>query len=283
MIVWVEGATGKAGRRVVQALTAAGATVRAASRYPGEPSPGVTPVRFDWYDESTWPSALGDADAMVIKGLDSDDDAHGVFGRLLASAPRVRHVVLLSAVGVDRAPEGAPRRAAELVVQNSGKRWTILRANWFMQNFDEDTWVFAKALREDNELYASSGEGAVAFTDTRDIAAAAVTVLTQDGYHERGYDITGPDLMTFRDVADILGKVSGRPIRYVEATRPQHREYFARSGRPDAWADHMVHLFDLVRAGVFAWVSDDFQQLTGKPPRTLEAYAKEVWAARATT
>lgn len=279
MIVWVEGATGKAGRRVVQALTAAGIAVRAASRHPGRPSPGVTPVRFDWSDDSTWPSALGDADAMVLKGLDSDDDAHKYFARLLASAQGVRHVVFLSGVGVDRAPEDAPRRAAELVVQNSGKRWTILRPNWFMQNFDEDTWVFAKALREDNELYASSGEGVVGFTDTRDIATATATVLTQDGHHGRGYDITGPDLMTFRDVADVLGRVSGRPIQYVEATRAQHRAYFARSGRPDAWADHMVHLFELVRAGVFASVSDDFQQLTGKPPHTLEAYAKEAWTA----
>ena len=51
----------------------------------------------------------------------------------------------------------------------------------------------------------------------------------------------------------------------------------ARSGRGDAYADHVVHLFELVRAGVFAPVTDDFQRLTGNPPRSLEGYAKEVW------
>src|SRR5882724_5761058 len=138
MTVLVEGATGKAGRRVVEALTAAGVAVRAASRHPGEPTPGVTPVLFDWYDETTWSPALGDAEALFVKGLDSNNNATEIIARFIASAPRVRHVVLMSAVGIDRLPDKAPRRALELAVQNSGKQWTILRPNWFLQNFDED-------------------------------------------------------------------------------------------------------------------------------------------------
>ncbi len=278
MTVWVEGATGKAGRRVVAALTAAGVPVRAASRHPGEPSASVTPVRFDWYDETTWSPALGDADSLFVKGLDSDDNAAEIVARLISSAPAVRHVVLMSAVGVDRAPDKAPRRALELAVENSGKRWTILRPNWFLQNFDEDEWVFAKALREEGVLYAGSGDSRVGFLDTRDLADAAVTVLTEDGHHGRGYTLTGPDSVTFGDVADALAEASGRPIRHLDATTTQHREHFARSGRPDAWVDHMMHLFELVRAGVFAPVTDDYHQLTGNAPRTVQAYAKEMWA-----
>jgi uncharacterized protein YbjT (DUF2867 family) len=277
MTVWVEGATGKAGQRVAMALTSAGVSVRAASRHPGEPSPGVTPVRFDWYDPTTWSSGLGDADALFLKGLDTDHNAAEIVARLIASAPNVQHVVLMSAVGVDHAPHQGPRRAVELAVQNSAKQWTILRPNWFLQNFDEDEWVFARALREQDELYASTGDAQVSFVDTRDIADAAVTVLTQDGHHERGYTLTGPESVTFGHVAQILSQASGHPIRHVDATPTQHREHFATSGRSDAWVDHMMHLFELVRAGVFAPVTNDFQRLTGNPPRTLEAYAKEVW------
>ncbi|WP_158581377.1 SDR family oxidoreductase [Actinomadura spongiicola] len=278
MTVWVEGATGKAGRRVVRALADAGVPVRAASRHPGAPSRGVVPVRFDWYDPSTWSSALGDADALFLKGLDADDDAAEVMTRLIAAAPNVRHVVLMSAVGVDRAPDETPRRAVESAVQNSGRRWTILRPNWFLQNFDEDEWVFAKALREEGALYASAGRSEVGFVDTRDIADAAVTVLTHDGHHGRGYTLTGPESVTFGHVADTLSKASGRPITHVDATPDQHRAYFARSGLSEDWVEHMVDLFALVRANVFARVSDDYQELTGNPPRTLEAYAKEMWS-----
>jgi uncharacterized protein YbjT (DUF2867 family) len=277
MAVWVEGATGKAGRRVVEALVSAGAAVRAASRHPGEPSPGVTPVRFDWYDRTTWPSALGDADALFIKGLDTDDNAPEIVATLIASAANAQHVVLMSAMGVDHTPDQAPRRAVERAVQNSGTEWTILRPNWFLQNFDEDEWVFAKALREQGAVYASTGDARVSFLDTRDVADAAVTVLTRDGHHRRGYTLTGPESVTFSHVARVLGQTSGRPIRHADATPAEHRAYFAKSGLCDAWGDHMMHLFELVRAGVFAPVTDDFQQLTGNPPRSLDAYAKQAW------
>src|SRR5262245_42487502 len=163
MTVWVEGATGKAGRRVVRALAAAGVPVRAAGRHPGERHGSVTPVRFDWYDETSWAPALGDAGTLFVKGLDSDDHAAEIITRLIASAPGVRRVVLMSAAGVDRTPDSAPRHALERAVQNSGKRWTILRPNWFLQNFDEDDAVFARALRETDELYAGSGDARVAF------------------------------------------------------------------------------------------------------------------------
>lgn len=281
MTVWIEGATGKAGRRVVDALTAAGVPVRAASRHPGEADGSVTPVRFDWYDETTWAPAVGDAETVFVKGLDSDDDAAAIVTRFLGALPAVRRVVLMSAVGVDRTPDHAPRRALELAVQHSGKRWTILRPSWFLQNFDEDEWVFAKALREDGELYAGSGGRRVGFTDTRDLADAAVTVLTEEGHDGRGYPITGPEQATFGEVAAVLAKVSGRPIRHVDATPEEHRKHFEKSGRPQAWVDHMLHLFALVRAGVFTPVTDDFERLTGKAPRTLAAYAEEVFGVRA--
>ena len=255
-------ATGKAGRRVVEALATAGIPVRAASRHPGEPSRGVTPVRFDWYDPTTWSAALGDADALFVKGLDSEDHASKIFARLLTSAPDVRRVVLMSAMGVNRSPANTPRHAVELAVQNSGKEWTILRPNWLLQNFDEDEAVYARAIREDDELYAGSGDQAVSFVDARDVADAAVTVLSQDGHHQQGYTLTGPEAVTFGHVATELGHASGRPVRHVDANLAEHRAHFARSGRPDPWVDHMMHLFELVRAGVFAAVTDDVQQLT---------------------
>jgi uncharacterized protein YbjT (DUF2867 family) len=281
MSVWVEGATGKAGRRVVEALAAAGIAVRAASRHPGEPSPGVRPVRFDWYDPTTWSAALGDADALFVKGLDSDDNAGQVFARLLASAPAVRRVVLMSAMSVDRSPPDAPRHAVERAVQNSGKEWTILRPNWLLQNFSEDEAVYARAIREDDELYAGSGDQVVSFVDARDVADVAVTVLSQDGHHQRGYTLTGPEAVTFGDVATELSRASGRPVRHIDANLAEHRAHFARSGRPDTWVDHMMYLFELIRTGAFAAVTEGVQQLTGNSPRTLAAYSRAAYTREA--
>lgn len=262
---------------MVEALTAAGVPVRAASRHPGKAKGSVTPVRFDWYDESTWEPAVGNANAVFLKGLDSNDEAAAIIEKFLAKASSVSRVVLMTAVGVDKTPDNAPRRAVELAVQNSGKSWTILRPSWFLQNFDEDEWVFARALRETNELYAGSGSSRVGFTDTRDLADAAVRVLTEEGHEGRGYTITGPDQLTFEEMAELLAKTSGRPIHHVDATPEQHRQHFAKSGRPEAWTNHMLHLFKLVRAGVFTPITEDFEHLTGRKPRTAKAYAEENW------
>jgi uncharacterized protein YbjT (DUF2867 family) len=147
-----------------------------------------------------------------------------------------------------------------------------------MQNFDEDDAVYARAIREDDELYSGSGGRRAGFVDARDVADAAVTVLTDDGHHGRAYDLTGPEALTYAEVAEVLATASGRPVRHVDADVDRHRAHFARSGRPDSWTDHMLHLFVLVRAGVFDGVSDDVQRLTGHAPRSLAAYAEEAFA-----
>jgi uncharacterized protein YbjT (DUF2867 family) len=277
--VWVEGATGKAGKRVTEALAAAGLAVRAASRHPGAPTGNVTPTSFDWYDKSTWDASVSGADALFLKGLDVDDNAASMIASLITAAPRAEQVVLMSAFGVDKGPATGSRAQVEQVVRESGRNWTILRPNWLMQNFDEDEGVYARAIREDDELYAGSGDHRAGFVDSRDVADAAVAVLANDGHHGRGYDLTGPESLTFTEVADTLAKVSGRPIRHVDADLEQHRAHFARSGRPAAWIDHMMHLFVLVRADVFARVTGDVEQLTGHAPRSLDDYALQVFAS----
>jgi uncharacterized protein YbjT (DUF2867 family) len=276
--VWVEGVTGKAGKRVAAALAAAGFAVRAASRHPGAPTANVTPVLFDWADESTWADSVAGADALFLKGLDTLDDAASFIARLIAVAPQAGHVVLMSAFGVGKAPATAPRARVEQAVRESGRNWTILRPNWLMQNFDEDDAVYAKAIRDDGELYAGSGDHRAGFVDTRDVADAAVAVLTTGSHHGRGYDLTGPQALTFAEVADTLAGVSGRPIRHVDADLERHRAHFARSGRPAAWVEHMMDLFVHVRADVFAPVTDNVQRLTGHAPRSLDAYAREAFA-----
>jgi uncharacterized protein YbjT (DUF2867 family) len=276
--VWVEGATGKAGKRVAAALAAVGFPVRAASRHPGSPTAGITPVRFDWADESTWTDSVAGADALFLKGLDTLDDAASLIARLIAVAPQAGHVVLMSALGVDKAPATAPRARVEHAVRESGRNWTILRPNWLMQNFDEDDAVYARAIRDDGELYAGSGDHRASFVDTRDVADAAVAVLTTGSHHGRGYDLTGSRALTFAEVAGTLAGASGRPISHVDADLETHRAHFARSGRPDAWVEHMMDLFVHVRADVFAPVTDDVQWLTGHAPRSLDDYAREVFA-----
>jgi len=279
MEILVTGATGKAGRQMVSELAAAGFDVRAASRHPGRQADHVTGVYFDWYDKSTWAKALGTAEGLVVKGLDLDQYASETVELLIRSAPHVRHVIFLSNMGVEFTPDDHPRRAIELVVQDSGKAWTILRANWYMQNFNEDAAVFAHAIRTRGELHAPAGGAKVSFLDTRDLAAATTAVFATEGHDGKAYAITGPAGLSFGEVAAAIGEVTGTPVRHIDGTRGEHREYMRAPDRPAAYVNHINHLYIPTKAGACARVSGDAEQLTGRPARTFHAYVKETWAS----
>jgi uncharacterized protein YbjT (DUF2867 family) len=281
MEIMVTGATGKAGRQMVSQLAKTGFAVRAANRNPGEPTDGVTPVFFDWYDKTTWAPALGNAEGLVVKGLDVDHYAYETVEQLLGASSHLRRVVFLSNAGLERAPEDHPRRAIERVVRDSATSWTILRANWFMQNFDEDDAVFAHAIRTRGELHAPAGPATVSFVDTRDLAAAAAAVFASSGHDAKVYAITGPEGLSFGEVADAIGKARGNPVRHIDASPADHREYMRAPGRHAAYVNHINGLFVFTKAGACAPVSTDVELLIGRPARTFQAYVDETWSARA--
>lgn len=282
MEIFVTGATGKAGRHMTAQLAVAGFDVRAASRHPDHSTDeGINPVYFDWYDKSTWANAVGAAEGLVVKGLDLDYYASETVDLLLEAAPRLRRVVFLSNIGVEHAPKDHPRRAIETTIGNSGKSWTILRANWYMQNFDEDEAVFAHALRTRGELHAPAGSATVSFVDTRDLVAATVAVFANSGHDGKAYAITGPAALSFSDVADTIGRARGIPVRHIDGTAAEHREYMRAPGRPAAYVNHINGLYVFTKAGACSAVSGDVELLTGKPARTFEAYTEETWSALA--
>ncbi|MFI6517809.1 SDR family oxidoreductase [Spirillospora sp. NPDC050679] len=272
MNVLVLGATGKTGRPVVDALVARGVHVRAASRTPGAAAAGVEPVRFDWADRSTWEPALRDVDGLYIVGPYTAPDRPGLVGDLLAAAPHADRVVLLSVLGVDRLPETIPMVAWETDVRASGKQWTILRPNWFQQNFGEG---FAALLRENGELALPAADAEVGFVDTRDIAEVAAAALTEEGHAGETYVVTGPELLTHDQVVQTLGEATGRELRYTALDADRFADGLRAAGLDEGSVAWQTGLFQLIRAGGNAVVTDTVEQITGRPARSLKAYARE--------
>ncbi|MFE7743918.1 NAD(P)H-binding protein [Nocardia sp. NPDC057455] len=275
MTVLVLGATGKTGRPVVDALVARGVQVRAASRNPAVATAGVEPVRFDWADRSTWAAALHGIDTMYVVGPYTVPGEPHLVGHLLAAAAHVRRVVLLSVLGVDQLPDAIPMAAWEADVRASGKEWTILRPNWFQQNFGEG---FAASLRENGELALPAAEAVVGFVDTRDIAEVAVAALTEEGHAGLVHIITGPEALTLRQVIHALGEAAGRELRYTALTAAQFADGLRKAGLDERSINWQLGLFRLIRDGGNAVVTDTVERITGHPGRTLKSYAGEIAA-----
>ena len=251
--ILVLGATGSTGRRVARRLRDSGVGVKAASR--------TGPVGFDWTRPDTWPGALDGVHAVYLMAPHELPVDPGFVA--LAVERGVERVVLLSSRGV-REMDDRRLLAAEQLVRGCGvPRWTILRADWFNQNFDEG--VFRDAVLA-GSLTLPLGELRQGFVDAEDIAAVAVAALTGDGHHEQVYELTGPQALSFPEALEIIGRVTGHTVRYL--------------GDPDDYraADPSRDVEQEIAAWQ-AWgattLTDTVERVTGHKPRMFADYVFE--------
>lgn len=267
----VLGATGKTGRRVTARLRAAGKTVRAVSR--------SSEVRFDWADPSTWDDVVNGVSAVYVIAPGVPGPADKFVPRAVAAG--VRRFVLLSGRGADTwgdSPFGLDMRSAEEAVRASGVEWSILRPSNFSQNFDED--LFHAPIMA-GELALPAGDIAEPFIDVDDVADVAVALLTEPGYAGRSYELSGPRGLTFREATEEIAWVSGRPVRYIEVSSEEYVTALAAQGFSPEDASYLRAMFDLMRRGVTAQVTDGVHRVLGRQPRDFESYVARAAAAGA--
>ena len=259
--ILVLGATGKTGRRIAAALEADGYDVRAGSR-------GATPS-FDWNDESGWDAALSGMDAAYISyapdlAMPGATDAVQAFVDR-AKARGLRRVVLLSGRGEPEA------QACERIVQESGLEWTVVRASWFFQNFSEG--AFAPMVAE-GRITLPAGAVPEPFVDVDDIAEVATRALVEDGHAGEVYEVTGPRLMTFTEVAADLSKARGRQVEFVEVPHDAFLDEVRGSGAPQDVVWMLDYLFATVLDGRNAHLTDGVRRALGRAPRDFAAWAE---------
>lgn len=272
--IFIVGATGTVGRRLVRRLTDRGTPVRAATRtpstYEGPESAGA--VRFDYLDPETWSAALGDADRAFVLAP-SDTDAYSQIVPFLDAAAdaAIEHVVLMTAMGVDQAPDETPLRRAELTLMDRALDATILRPNWFMQNF---TTFWRGMIEADGVMRLPAGDAATSFIDADDIAAVAEAALVEDEHADEAYTLTGPDALTYHEAASILSEAWGRTVQYEPVDDEEAHRILTAAGLDDDYAEMLIGLFQNVRAGHAAPVTQAVRTVTGHAPRSLEDFAE---------
>ncbi|WP_232666685.1 NAD(P)H-binding protein [Pseudonocardia sp. TRM90224] len=259
----VVGGTGTSGRRVAAQLTGRGVPVRIATR--------SSRPRFDWQDTSSWGPALnGVAAAFLSYHPDIGDPDAAEHIRSFAEealARGTRRLVLLSGRGSQNALE------AERALRESGAEWTIVRASWFAQNFDDG---FLTDLLRHDELAFPAGQVAEPFIDADDVAAVAVAALTDERHIGQVYEVTGPRLLTFGDAAAELSAAVGRPLRYRPITFDQFADALVGDGVPTDAVAGTVAVFQEILDGRNAHVTDGVQRALGRPATDFADYARAV-------
>lgn len=269
--ILVLGATGKTGKRISERLTKLGHSVRSGSR--------TATIPFDWNMPETWAPVLQGMDKVYISfqpDLAVPGSVHAIT-TLMEEIRKtgIKKVVLLSGRGEKEA------QVCEEIVMKSGIDWTILRASWFMQNFSEG--FLLDSIRE-GQMVLPIIKSKEPFVDVDDIADVAVESLLNKQHSQKLYELTGPELLWYRDAISQIAQKTGKEISYQEIPMTDYVTMLKEYQLPEDLVWLIEYLFTEVLDGRNDSVKNDIELVLKRKATSFKEYVEKtalsgVWNA----
>jgi (4-alkanoyl-5-oxo-2,5-dihydrofuran-3-yl)methyl phosphate reductase len=276
-MILVTGATGNIGSELVKLLVAKGLPVRVISRDEKKVShldPAVERVIGDRHDPSVVREAAQGADKVFMLAVLFDKNHEA--DRLLVEEAKqagAKQIVMISSgtVQLEGNAIGRLHRETELLVEDSGIPWTLLRPGGFMSN--TIMW-WAETIKTQAKVFNPAGNGKSAPISPYDIAAVAAVGLTSSGHEGKAYNLTGGELLSNPEQVEILSKVIGKPIECVDIPVEVAAERAIASGLPEVLVTALAELWTQLRNGGGAFQTNEVEKLTGQPAQTFETWCR---------
>jgi len=276
--ILVTTAAGNVGREIVRALSQKGWRVRAQVRSRSEASAvqdyAAEIVEADLDDPQALQRAFEGAPGAFLTTPAGPKIATW-FDGLYEAAKRagVAHVVKLSGMGVSlgsTSPMVQAHRVSDERLVASGLAYTILRPNSFYQNFFRSLGT----IRAQGRFMLPVGDARQSLLDVRDLAAAAASL---DGPEHLGqtYVLTGPEALTFHEIAERLSANVGRRIDYVPVTPEQAEAGMVTSGIEPQVAKVLAAIQAEFASGAYAEITPDLERLLGRPAIRFDQFARD--------
>jgi uncharacterized protein YbjT (DUF2867 family) len=275
-LILLAGATGQVGSRVAEALVARGAWVRALVRdvqaAKERLSPAVELVRGDLDDPPSLVAALRGVDVASLATAPTPrlavQEANFIDAALAAGLPRV---VKLSATGNRLAPPDAPpfgwHAASEARISKAGIPATLLRPTPFHSLLYFDAVTVRAGV-----LQSLLGRSRLSFIDPQDVAELTVAALTDASYAGQVWDVGGPEALTYPQVAGILSRRLGHPVRFADIDEAAFRARLREARLPDLLGDVFAATAELARQDLFAVDDTVVRQVLGRPAGSLASW-----------
>jgi len=252
-------------------------------------------VRFaDFSDPETLPGAFAGAQRMLLLSTSSVGSRVLHHNNALQAAKNagITYVAYTSIVGAGN-PENTAvvsreHRSTEKALRESGMAWNALRDSQYAEAL---AYYIAPGAIMTGKWLGAQGQGRIGLVARADCAAAAIGCLLGRGEDNRAYAISGPELLTYSQVADMVTEISGHPITTVDITDEEQYAIFDEMGvprqhqddmsaSPIPWnSDDMVSFSRAIRLGHMADFSDAVQQLSGRSPRSVRSILEEASAS----
>ena len=276
MSVVVTGATGHLGRLVVENLLVAGlvpdqvvAVGRRTDALADLGARGVQVQRAEFSDRASLDAALRGGETVLLVSGSEVGQRVAQHANVIdaAKAAGVGRIVYTSAPHADTsalvlAPE---HKATEELIRASGIPFTILRNNWYTENYFGDL----EQARSTGEIVSSVGDGRVASASRGDFAAAAAVVLTAAGHEGAVYELSGDTAWDFKDLATAISQIVGREVVYRTVTPAERLAGLRAAGLDEGTGQFLVALEGNIRDGLLAQATGELARLIGRPTTPL--------------
>jgi uncharacterized protein YbjT (DUF2867 family) len=287
----VTGATGHTGSVVAEKLLAKRESVRVIGRDERRldrfKQKGAEAVVADVADASAIARAFSGAEAayvLIPPNISSpnvrayQDRVNDALAAGLANNS-VRHAVVLSSVGADKAEGTGPVVGLYGLEQElgaiAGLNTLFLRAGYFMENIMPQVSVIqsqgfmAGPVRPDLALPMIA---------TRDIGAFAAEALARRDFHgSQRRELLGARDVTYAQVAKVVGAAIGKPdLQYKQLPAAQLKPVLTQMGMSPNMADTLLEMAEALNSGHMRALEPRSAQNT--TPTTIETFVAEVFA-----
>ena len=275
--ILVTGGTGKTGAYVAKRLARRGVQARVASRSSADVA-GQEGCYFDWHEPESYAAAL---DGIKAVYLVAPQDTTGSLQAMLPFLEQARltgvvRFVLLSSSAL---AEGGPLMGGvHAWLRAYVPEWTVLRPTWFMQNFSEAQHHLT--IRDEGKIYTATGNGRIPFVHADDIAAAAVEALLASEAYNRDFLLTGPETLSYSEVAEVIAAAAGRSVSHVNLSEVDLTRHLSPFVGPD-YAATLARMDGTTAQGSEDRLSSSVAALTGNKPQSFGRFAAEhalLWA-----
>jgi len=281
MKIAVTGATGQLGQLVVNGLLEKGTSIKviAVVRDEKKALPLVkrgAEVRVAHYgDPAALKAAFSGVDRLLLisssevgqrieqhKNVINAAKAAGVKHIVYTSAPRATTTTLIIA------PE---HKATEENILQSGMEYTILRNNWYTENYKDQVETASKT----GTIVSAAGAGRVASATRADFAAGAVAVLLGTGHEGKIYELGGDYAWDYNELAETIGEIIGKPVVYKAVDAGTLIDILKSAGLDEGMAGFIAALDGNIAKGALSEVTGELSRLIGRPTTSLRKGLKD--------
>ncbi len=279
----ITGATGQLGQLIIQALLKRVpaeniiALIRNEAKGAGLKAQGIELRHFDYDAPETLAPALAGVDKLLLISANEIGRRTPQHEAVINAAKQagVPYIAYTSLLRADSSPLSLAQehRETEALIKASGLNYTLLRNNWYSENYLANAEQTAAA----GAMYGAAQDGKISSASRADYAEAAAIVLAGNGHAQKTYELAESSSFTKADLAQFIADASGKAVNYINLSAAELTQGLSQAGLPAPLINIIVDADLQTAKGAMYSESQDLEQLLERKPISIQQQVKALF------